>query len=402
MGIGGRPAIPVVVQREFWTAVRSGKVVAEAAVSVGVSITVAWRWVREVGGVMPPDFSTSPDPSNARRLSFREREEIACRRAAGQSVRAIAAVLGRDPSTISRELRRGVVRHKSGYRATVAQAMADQRGRRPKPRMLEVNDSLREHVQNRLHAKDSPEQISRRLLVDHPDDMTMRVSHETIYRSLYVQGRGGLRKELIKCLRTGRALRKTRRTTERRGRLAGMVSIAQRPPDVLDRAVPGHWEGDLITGKENKSAIGTLVERRTGYVMLLHLPANHGAHAVQEAMIESMSRLPRTLRRTLTWDQGQEMANHAAIAEATQLAIYFCDPHSPWQRGTNENTNGLLRQYFPKGTDLSGYHPDYLDFVAAQLNTRPRKRLHWRTPAETLDQLLSQQELLKPGVALTG
>jgi IS30 family transposase len=402
MGIGGRPAIPVVVQREFWAVVRSGKVVAEAATVVGVSITVAWRWVREVGGVMPPDVSTLPEPATARRLSFREREEIACRREAGQGVRAIAAVLGRDPSTISRELRRGLVRRKSGYRATVAQALADQRARRPKTRMFEVNDGLREHVQNRLYAKDSPEQISRRLLVDYPDDMTMRVSPETIYRSLYVQGRGGLRKGLVKCLRTGRALRKTRRTSERRGRLAGMVSIAERPPEVLDRVVPGHWEGDLITGKENKSAIGTLVERRTGYVMLLHLPDNHGADAVRTAMIESMSRLPQTLRRTLTWDQGQEMANHAVIAEATQLAIYFCDPHSPWQRATNENTNGLLRQYFPKGTDLSGYHRDYLDFVAMQLNTRPRKRLHWRTPAETLDQLLSTPELLQPGVALTG
>jgi IS30 family transposase len=397
----GRPAIPVAVQREFWAAVRAGMVVAEAATATGVSITVAWQWVRQVGGVMPPDFSNSPEPVTIRRLSLHEREEIACRRAAGHGVREIAAVLGRDPSTISRELQRGAVRRKTGYRATVAQALADQRARRPKTRILEINDELREHVQHRLQEKDSPEQISRRLLIDYPSDRTMRISHETIYRCLYVQGRGGLRRELAKCLRTGRALRKARRTTERRGRLAGMVSIASRPPEVLDRGVPGHWEGDLITGAENKSAIGTLVERCTGYLMLLHLPDKHGADAVQEAMIDAMSRLPLTLRRTLTWDQGQEMANHIAIAEATKLSIYFCDPHSPWQRATNENTNGLLRQYFPKGTNLSGYHHDYLDYVARQLNNRPRKRLDWRTPAEKLDQLLSQQDF-QTGVALTG
>jgi IS30 family transposase len=283
----------------------------------------------------------------------------------------------------------------------VAQTLADQRARRPKARALALDDKLREHVQNRLHAKDSPEQISRRLVLLFPDAPGMRVSHETIYRSLYVQGRGGLRRELVKCLRTGRALRKTRRTTERRGRIAGMVSIAQRPPEALDRAVPGHWEGDLITGAENKSAIGTLVERSTGYVMLLHLPNSHGADDVQDAMVEAMSRLPQTLRRTLTWDQGQEMANHAAITKAAQLEVYFCDPHSPWQRATNENTNGLLRQYFPKSTDLSGYHRDYLEFVAAQLNNRPRKRLGWRTPAEALDELLSAHNN-PPDVALTG
>jgi transposase, IS30 family len=376
-------------------------VVAEAAASVGVSITVAWRWFRHFGGVMPDPFPADKIPIGARRLSFPEREEISCRRAAGDGVRAIARALGRSPSTVSRELRRGTVRRKSGYRASVAQALADQRARRPKVRMLALEDRLREHVQNRLHAKDSPEQISRRLVLLFPDQLSMRVSHETIYRSLYVQGRGGLRRELVKCLRTGRALRKTRRTTERRGRLAGMVSITQRPPEALDRAVPGHWEGDLITGAENKSAIGTLVERTTGYVMLLHLPNSHGADDVQEAMIEAMSRLPQTLRRTLTWDQGQEMANHVAIAKAAQLEIYFCDPHSPWQRATNENTNGLLRQYFPKSTDLSGYHRDYLEFVAAQLNNRPRKRLGWRTPAEALDQLLSAHDD-PPTVALTG
>jgi transposase, IS30 family len=401
MSVGGRPAIPVAVQREFWSAVRSGMVIADAAAAVGVSKTVAWRWFRHVGGVMPEPFPADKSVVGARRLTLREREEIACRNAAGEGIRAIARVLDRSPSTVSRELRRGTVRRKSGYRATVAQTLADQRSRRPKARKLACKDRLREHVQNRLHAKDSPEQISRRLVLLFPDDSSMRVSHETIYRSLYVQGRGGLRRELAKCLRTGRALRKTRRTADRRGRLAGMVNIAQRPPEALDRAVPGHWEGDLITGTENKSAIGTLVERSSGYVMLLHLPNSHRADDVQEAMLEVMSRLPQILRRTLTWDQGQEMANHAAIAAAAQLEIFFCDPHSPWQRATNENTNGLLRQYFPKGTDLSGYHRDYLEFVAAELNSRPRKRLGWRTPAESLDQLLSNPNS-PPGVALIG
>lgn len=375
-------------------------VVAEAAEAVGVSKTVAVRWFKQVGGVMPEPIRANRPVVRAPRLTFEEREEIGCRRSAGEGVRSIARALGRSPSTISRELKRGTVRRKSGYRASVAQALADKRARRPKQRKLAADDRLRDHVQNRLDAKDSPEQISQRLVLRFPDDLTMRVSHEAIYQSLYVQGRGGLRRELAKCLRTGRALRKTRRTTERRGRLAGMVNIADRPAEVEDRAVPGHWEGDLITGKENKSAIGTLVERATGFLVLLHLPDRHGAEEVQEAMVDAMSQLPATLRRTLTWDQGREMANHVEIADAVDLEIYFCDPHSPWQRGTNENTNGLLRQYFPKSTDLSGYHRDYLDFVAAQMNNRPRKRLGWRTPAEALDRLLSKQD--PPGVASAG
>jgi IS30 family transposase len=249
---------------------------------------------------------------------------------------------------------------------------------------------LGDYVEQQLRFKHSPEQISRRLRVDFPDDLEMRVSPETIYQSLYVQGRGALKSELAQCLRTGRALRKPRRKAgNRRNRLEGMVSISERPPDVDDRAVPGHWEGDLITGAQNKSAIGTLVERATGFVMLLYLPHSHKAPDVQGAMITAMASLPRRLRQTLTWDQGQEMANHIQISAATDLDIFFCDPHSPWQRGTNENTNGLLRQYFPKFTDLSGYHRDYLEFVAGELNRRPRKRLGWRTPAEALDQVLS-------------
>jgi transposase, IS30 family len=336
------------------------------------------------------------------RLSFDERERIAYLKAAGHGVREIARDLNRSPSTISRELSRGVVRARTGYLASVAQAGAENRARRPKVALLASNDRLREHVQQRLIDKDSPEQISQRLVVDFPDDQEMRVSHETIYQSLYVQGRGALRRELSVCLRTGRALRKTRRKAgRRRGQIPNMVNISERPPEVEDRAVPGHWEGDLISGADNKSAIGTLVERSTGFVILLHLPDGRGAEAVQEAMVAAMADLPATLRRTLTWDQGQEMANHAKIAAATDVDIYFCDPHSPWQRGSNENTNGLLRQYFPKGTDLSGYHRDYLTFVADQLNRRPRKRHAWHTPAEELARLLSEQQK-PPGVALTG
>jgi IS30 family transposase len=396
----GRPALPVEVQRLFWSRIRAGEVLDDAARLVGVSKSVALRWFREAGGVMPA--AGPPAAMSTVRLSFAEREEISCRSAAGEGVRAIARVLGRSPSTISRELARGTVRRKTGYRASVAQARADTRARRPKVALLARHGRLREHVQGRLHAKYSPEQISRRLVVDFLNDPEMRVSHETIYQALYVQGRGALRRELTACLRTGRALRKPRRrTAKRRGRIADMVNISQRPAEVEDRAVPGHWEGDLITGSVNKSAIGTLVERATGYVLLLHLPIAHGALEVQDAMVEVMSSLPETLRRTLTWDQGREMCNHVHIAEATEIDIYFCDPHSPWQRGTSENTNGLLRQYFPKGTDLSGYHRDYLDFVAAELNRRPRKRLGWRTPAEALDQLLSDPQD-PPSVALTG
>jgi IS30 family transposase len=261
---------------------------------------------------------------------------------------------------------------------------------------------LRGEVQTRLQRNHSPEQIARRLREDFPEDEEMRVSPETIYRSIYVQGRGGLRRELVKHLRTGRVQRKPRRRDgERRGRIPGMINISERPAEVEDRAVPGHWEGDLIIGASGDSAIGTLVERMTGFVMLLHLPSDHGALAVQDAITVKMAELPEILRRTLTWDQGSEMANHVAISDATGLDIYFCDPHSPWQRPLNENTNGLLRQYFPKGTDLSRHGPGYLDFVAAELNNRPRKRLDWKTPAEALDRLLSQP-FNPPGVALAG
>jgi IS30 family transposase len=261
---------------------------------------------------------------------------------------------------------------------------------------------LHDEVQTRLTDKHSPEQIAHRLRLDFPDDAEMRVSHETIYQSIYVQGKGSLRRELHTCLRTGRAVRKPqRRADQRRGRIPDMVNISRRPPEVADRAVPGHWEGDLILGSTaSASAIGAVVERTTRFVLLLHLPDDHGAAAVQEAIVARMAALPSILRKTLTWDQGKKMANHVAIAAATELDIYFCDPHSPWQRGTNENTNGLLRQYFAKGTDLSVFPADYLDYVATQLNTRPRKTLGWRTPAEALDELLSDPSK-PPAVAFT-
>jgi len=363
---------------------------------------------------MPP--LSLVEPLANRFLAIADREKILAGITAGDSVRTIAASIDRAPSTVSRELvanMRQQYSRKPGspggprtrpwdYSPHKAQARADANAARPKTAKLADNDRLRGEVQDRLEAEHSPEQIAARLEVDFPDDPEMRVSHETIYQSLYVQGRGALRRDLTARLRTGRALRKPRRTPgERRGRIPDMVNISERPPEVEDRAVPGHWEGDLITGTENKTAIGTLVERMTGYTLLLHLPGSHGADAVQEAMVTQISRLPETLKKTLTWDQGIEMCNHAAIAAATDLDIYFCDPHSPWQRGTNENTNGLLRQYFPKGTDLSIYAPDYLEHVARKLNNRPRKRLDWQTPAEALDKLLSEP-FPPPGVALTG
>jgi IS30 family transposase len=394
----GRPDLPVEYQREFWKGIRAGLTRADAAATAGVAERTGQRWFVRAGGVIP---SIVNEPCGTR-LSFAEREEIACLRSANWGVRAIARKVGRDPGTISRELARNSTGNRSKYRASPAQAEADNRARRPKPAKLATHLPLRREVQDRLKENHSPEQISNRLREDFPDDAEMRVSHETIYQSLYVQGRGALKRELTRHLRTGRTLRKPHRVAgERKGRIPGMVNISERPAAVEDRAVLGHWEGDLIVGKGSGSAIGTLVERMTRFTLLLHLPADHGALAVQEAMVAKMAQLPEILRQTLTWDQGNEMANHVQIAAATDLDIYFCDPHSPWQRGSNENTNGLLRQYFPKSTDLSAHGPGYLDFVAAELNNRPRKTLAWKTPAEALDTLLSKPSN-PPGVAMTG
>jgi IS30 family transposase len=325
---------------------------------------------------------------SGRYLSVAEREEIAVGLAAGEAPARIAARLGRPRSTISREVGRNGTQR--GYRAVAAQAQAQARARRPKTARLAGNGELRAWVQARLSERWSPEQVSVMLEREFPDDPEMRVSHETIYQSIYVQGRGALRRELASCLRTGRALRRPRRREgERRGRIKDMVMISERPAEVADRAVPGHWEGDLIMGARNASAIGTLVERSTRFVLLLHLPRGHDPAAVAGAMTAAMSTLPAALRRSLTWDQGKEMAAHAQISVAADLDIYFCDPHSPWQRGSNENTNGLLRQYFPRSTNLTVHGRDELERVAAQLNSRPRKTLGWKTPAQALEEFLA-------------
>jgi transposase, IS30 family len=398
---------------------------------------------------MPPLSLAEP---TGRYLSFSEREDIALLKAQGQGVRAIARELGRDPGTISRELRRNAATRsgKRDYRASVAQWKAQTAAKRPKRAKLATNQRLNEYVQARLsgqlqhrdgtvaagpqttwkglnkpHRADrrwatawSPQQISRRLVVDFPDDEDMRISHEAIYQALYIQGRGALRRELVACLRTGRALRKPRERSRNKpqGHVSADVVLSQRPAEAADRAVPGHWEGDLIIGV-NRSAIGTVVERSSRYTLLVHLPrlegygtippvkngpalGGYGAIAMKDALTATMTTMPAELLRSLTWDRGKELSAHAQFTIDTGIAVYFADPHSPWQRGTNENTNGLLRQYFPKGTDLSRWSLDDLLAVQAAINSRPRKVLDWKTPAEALDE---QLRLLQPsGVATTG
>jgi IS30 family transposase len=389
-----RPALPFERRRRFWQAIRAGADVAHAAVDVGASRRWGEHVFGEAGGVNPVPVA---DPVG-RYLCLDEREEIMRLHAAGHGVRAIARAIGRDPATISRELRRRSGTR--GYRATVAQAAADRGRRARRHAKLATNLRLRREVAARLERRDSPAQIAGRLKIDFPDEPEMWVSAETIYQSLYIQARGGLKRQLAQHLRTGRSMRKPRRVPgQRRSRIPGMVMISERPAEIEDRAVPGHWEGDLIMGSTaSNSAVGTLVERATGFVMLLHLPRGHTALEVQEALVAKMLTLDEQLRRSLTWDQGREMTNHLAISAQTGLDIYFCDPHSPWQRGSNENTNGLLRQYLPKGTDLSFYGAGMLDNIAAELNSRPRKRHEFRTPAEVLEKLLCEATN-QPGVA---
>jgi len=379
----GRLPVPRADRLVFWDGVRAGLAVREAAAAAGLERT-AEQGFGVAGGVK----GNGPrGPVSGRYLSVAEREEIAVGVAAGEPVRVIAVRLGRAPSTVSREIRRNGTRR--GYRAVAAQAQAEFRARRPKTARLAGNARLRGWVQDRLRERWSPEQVSVMLAREFPGEPEMRVSHETIYQAIYVQGRGALRRELAACLRTGRALRRPRRKADqRRGRIKDMVMISARPAEAEDRAVPGHWEGDLIIGT-GSSAIGTLVERSTRFVLLLHLPAGHDAAAVAAAMTGAMAALPVQLRRSLTWDQGKEMAGHAQISLAAGLDIYFCDPHSPWQRGSNENTNGLLRQYFPKGTSLKVHSREHLEEVAAELNARPRKTLGWKTPAQALDEFLA-------------
>ena len=289
---------------------------------------------------------------------------------------------------MSRELRRNVD-GRGRYRATTAHALAYHRASRPKPARLVQNLELRAKVEADLAKKYSPEQIAGRLKVDFPDQPEMQVSTETIYQSLYVQSRGALKHELSRCLRTGRAVRRpSRKVGQRKNRIPNMINIAERPAEAKDRAVPGHWEGDLIIGRKNLSAIGTLVERTTNYTMLLHLPDGYTPELVRDALAAKIKTLPDALRRSLTWDQGPEMNRWEHVKIDADIDIYFCDPHAPWQRATNENTNGLLRQYYPKGTDLSVHTPDDLDRVAAELNDRPRKRLGFKKPIEEIGPLL--------------
>jgi IS30 family transposase len=384
----GRPGLPREVRVVFWDGIRAGLGVEAAGAAAGIERRAAWKWVRQAGGVK----GNGPAAASGRYLQGWEREEIAVGLARGLSCRQIAARLapGRSASTVSREVRRNSVR--GTYRAHLAAREAQQRSRRPKPAKLAVNGELREWVQVKLEKNWSPEEISARLRLEFPGRAEMRVSAETIYQSLYVQGRGALRRELAAHLRTGRSLRRPRQAGgERRGKIPAMVNISERPAEADDRAVPGHWEGDMIEGRAGKSQIGTLVERATRFTMLVPLPAGKTAPAFAAALTPVIAGLPASLRRSLTWDQGKEMGLHAQIAVAADVDIYFCDPHSPWQRPSNENTNGLLRQYFPKGSDLSAHSPQHLQAVAEELNGRPRKVLGWKTPAEAMAEFLDSQ-----------
>ena len=449
----GRPPVSTRSERRlFWTFIAAGMSREAAAAKAGISQPVGTRWLRKAGGVPPAMFRPAAEPLSGRYLSLAERKEIALLLVQGHSLQEIGRRLGRSASTISREVRRNATTRGGalGYRATVAQWHAERSARRPKATKLAGNAALRSYVEERLAGvvrtscgnpvprpavswkgrrhgprQDrrwawawSPEQIARRLAVDFPNDETMRISHEAIYQALFVQGRGALRRELTACLRTGRTLRTPRARVGLRSKnfVSPDIMISQRPAEADDRAVPGHWEGDLILGL-GSSAIGTLVERSTRFTMLLHLPrmeghgagpsikngpalAGHGAEAVRDAIARTITTLPQELRRSLTWDQGAEMAQHARLNVDTGVQVYFCDPQSPWQRGSNENTNGLLRQYFPKGTDLSAHSPDAIAAVAATLNARPRKTLGWKTPAEALDECLAR--IKKHRVATTG
>ena len=385
----------LVERRAFLALVAEGVGTSEASRLVGVNPRTGRRWLHGRGdGVGLGALPAGPEPA-ARFLTLDERLAIADMRLAGASMREIAAELGRSPSTVSREIARnahvGDYPSDWAYRPYAADFKA--RARRLRPRVGKIGSCprLRVAVQAGLDERLSPEQIAARLRRDHPEDRELHVSHETIYQALYVQGRGELRRELSGALRTGRAVRQPRNRphpNRRPGLPRPLLMISERPAEAGDRAVPGHWEGDLILGPYARSAIGTLVERATRYVMLVHLSGDHTAETVRDGLIQTIVTLPAHLRRSLTWDQGTEMARHREFTLATDMPVYFCDPHSPWQRGSNENTNGLLRQYFPKGTDLSVHTPEDLAAVASQLNRRPRKTLDWDTPAERLAKLL--------------
>jgi len=381
---GRYPRLTPEERKRIMGLVADGMRAVDVAHEVVRSLSFVYGVIREAGGVAR---RLEWDPSPAR-LSAADREDIRGGLDAGDSLRAIARRLGRAPSTVSREVSaNGGPKTYQGWRA---HRRASDRARRPKVAKLAGCARLRAQVETWLADELwSPVQISAQLRIEFPDDPMMRVSPETIYQSLYVQGRGALRKELTVCLRTGRAIRRTRSRIDQRGRIADMVNISQRPAEVEDRAVPGHWEGDLIIGKDNASAVGTLVERSTRYVLLLHLPDGYHAEAVRAAMAAKIKTLPQHLMRSVTWDQGTEMAQHATFTIDTGIDIYFCDPHSPWQRGTNENTNGLLRQWMPKGTDLSVHTETDLDTIAYKLNNRPRQTLGWMKPSRALADLVA-------------
>ena len=363
--------------------IRAGATFEVAASAVGCSTKSIQRFLALTGGLKSRLKKRSP-----LRLSLAEREELSRGLVAGDSLRMIARRLGRAPSTVSREVAWSGSRN--GYRAWRADEEAMGRARRPKAAKLALDSRLCRAVTRGLRARWSPQQIAARLVSDYPDDLKMRVSHETIYRTLFVQARGALRKELTTCLRTGRAQRRAQRTERSgSGRLQNMVLISDRPPEIEDRAVPGHWEGDLIIGKGGRSAIGVLVERASRYVVLLHLPHGRTAEDVRAVLTRQISKLPSELRRTLTWDQGKEMAEHIRFTTDTNVTVYFCDPHSPWQRGSNENTNGLLRQYFPSKADLSLHSAAHLSAVARELNNRPRQTLHWMKPSEVFSRAVA-------------
>ena len=445
----GAPSLRRETERRFWEQIATGITSERAAEAVGVSQAVGSRWFRHRGGM--PLFMSNP--ISGRYLSFAEREEIGLLSVQGIGVREIARRIGRSPSTVSRELTRNAATRggKLEYRASVAQWKAELMARRPKQAKLVSHPQLRHYVQDRLEGKIhdahgreiagprhapfkgrnkphrgdrhwvnvwSPEQIANRLQVDFPNDESMRISHEAIYQALYIQGRGALKRELVSCLRTGRALRVPRARAQAKAwaHVSEEVMISSRPAEAEDRAVPGHWEGDLIIGP-NRSAIGTLVERSSRFTMLVHLPrekgygltprtkngpalAGYGAITMANALKRTVTTLPGQLWQSLTWDRGKELSDHARFTIESGVDVFFADPHSPWQRGTNENTNGLLRQYFPKGTDLSRWSDREIQAVANALNSRPRKTLGWKTPAEVLNEHLIS--VRQPGVVTTG
>ena len=385
---GGRGrAMPREVKLEIRDRLLAGETWAFVAAAVGISQVTIARMLNEAGG-MPPRWSAR----SSSQLSVAQREDISLGVASGKSNADIARQVGCHRSTIKRELDRHHTQHGGGrqaYRAWSADRDAYTRSRRPKDSKLATNRQLHDYVEAGLVKHWSPNQISIRLVVEFPDDLEMRVSYETIYQSLFVQAKGGFRKDLVQCLRTGRTRRRAQSRVTRAGAIKDMVMISDRPAEIEDRAVPGHWEGDLILGRNNRSAIVTLVERQTRFLMMIALPMDHQAETVAAAIAGHITTLPAQLLRSITWDQGREMAEHVKFTIATDVAVYFCDPHSPWQRGTNENTNGLIRQYFPKGTDLSVHPQSELDRVTDELNGRPRETLGAMTPSEKFTELVA-------------